>query len=148
MLLASTATVALGAYVIFRHTHPRRPRRGIQLAPVTLDQANANWGRASVYTSPLVIRYQEGNGGLTESLIHPKNIQGEQLANNRVRPDTVSAFCEKRQDICTFLVTDILMATDARTGEFIDDLYTYLGNAQPGGRAGASLWIMLARRVQ
>ncbi len=94
---------------------------------------HADWGRASVYASPLLVRYQDVTGDTIESVIHPKNIQGERISDSRVRPDAINAFCEVRQHLHTFRFTGILSAVDARTGEFIDDLYTYFGNAQPGG---------------
>ena len=131
--LVASLTIAMSAWTIRLSTHRRRYRPGIQLAPVMLDHADANWGRAAVFTSPLLIQYEEKDGEIRKSVIHPRNIQGEQISTNRVRPDIINAFCEVRQDIYTFRVSDIRSAVDARTGEFIDDLYTYLGSAQPGG---------------
>ena len=131
--LAASFTIASGAFAIRISTHRGRLRQGVQLAPVMLDHLNTNWGRASVFASPLVIHYQGNDGELSKSVIHPKNIQGERISSNRVRPDIINAFCEVRQDIHTFRIRDIQSAADARTGEFIDDLYTYLGSAQPGG---------------
>ena len=129
-VVAST-TIALSAIAWRRGGQRRRTRRGIQLAPVMLD--HSNWGRASVYRSPLLVCYQDVTGDPSESVIHPKNIQGERMSDSRVRPEAITAFCEARQHIHTFRYSGILSAMDPRTGEYIDDLYTYFGDAQPGG---------------
>ncbi len=83
--------------------------------------------------SPLLIRYQEDGGALSEHIIHPRTIRGETVFGRQVRPDIVTAFCEKTRLVQSFRYTAIIWAADAQSGEFIDDLYTYLGSAQPGG---------------
>jgi hypothetical protein len=90
-------------------------------------------GQAPVYRSPLRICYRDADGKLREATIHPKTIGGDSVASGAVRPEAVNAFCEETQTMQTFRFADIMWAADARTGDFVEDLYTYLGNAQPGG---------------
>ncbi len=88
---------------------------------------------APVPFSALVVRYREADGRLSEQVVHPKTIRGEQVGHGRVRPNVVNVFCERERSMRALRFDGILSAADLRTGEFIDDLYTYFGAAQPGG---------------
>jgi hypothetical protein len=107
--------------------------RGILLAPVALDHSGVSWGRAKVYISPLLIRYEAADGSQAETVVQPKNIQGPLTTGGKVRPDMLFAYCESRKGLFSFQLTEIVWAADLKTGDLIEDLFHYLGNAQPGG---------------
>ena len=115
-------------------SHKTRLRTaGSRLEPLLLDGERAGWSQAPVHGTPLVICYRELAGDVLESVIHPKSILGEKVPARGVRPDTVNAYCEAQQGMRAFRYTGILWAADAQSGELIEDLYHYLGGAQPGG---------------
>ncbi len=106
---------------------------GARLEPVLLDAERANWAQAPVHRTPLLIRYRDPASGVMEGIIHPKTIMGQRVPARGIRPDTVNAFCQTRQSMCSFDYEHIIWAADAQSGELIEDLYHYLGGAQPGG---------------
>ena len=93
----------------------------------------AGWTLAPVHQSPLIVRYREADGELTEGIVHPKSIRGEPVGPARVRPHVVNVYCEASQGMRALRLDRMLSAMDLRTEEFIEDLYNYFGSAQPGG---------------
>ena len=104
-----------------------------RLEPVLLDAERADWTQAPVHHTPLLIRYQDPHAEVMEGIIYPKTIMGQKLPARGVRPDMVNAFCQTRQAMRSFDYEHIVWAADAQSGELIEDLYHYLGGAQPGG---------------
>ncbi len=97
------------------------------------DHPEADWIQAAVPRSALVIVYEDAHGTPTEQVVHPKTIRGQRIGNGRVRPTVVNVFCERDRAMRALRIDRILSAADLRTGEFVDDLHTYFGSAQPGG---------------
>ena len=89
--------------------------------------------QAPVYGVDLLIRFREAGGALAETIITPKSIVGPRVKHGGVRPEAINAFCRTQRAMRTFRYDDIIWAADAFSGDLIDDLYHYLGGAQPGG---------------
>jgi hypothetical protein len=139
MFLPVAVSTVVGAALIAaassRHASQRARSKasGGRLEPVLLGGERADWAQAPVHGTALLIRYNEPSGEVWEGIIRPKTIMGQRVPSRGVRPDTVNAFCETRQTMRTFVYANIAWAADARSGELIEDLYHYLGGAQPGG---------------
>ncbi len=138
VFVPAVVSTVIGAALIAsasRHASQRARSKasGGRLEPLLLEGERADWSQAPVHGTALLIRYQETNGGVMEGIIQPKTIMGQRVAARGVRPDTINAFCQTRQAMRTFVTTNIVWAADAHSGELIEDLYHYLGGAQPGG---------------
>lgn len=70
----------------------------------------------------LLIKYTDSAGNTSERRI--SDIEPEE-------PGYIGAFCHERQEGRTFKVSRIVSAIDSETGEFIEDLYSYLGIEAP-----------------
>ena len=132
LALAAAGIVTLGIAWMKSQGSQTRVRRAPPLLMLP-DHPEADWRLAPVHISALVIRYRKAEGDLAEWIVHPKTIRGECVGNGRVRPTVVNAFCETEQGMRALRLERIVSAADLRTGDFIDDLYTYFGGAQPGG---------------
>ena len=86
-----------------------------------------------MYGVDLLIRFREPGGALVETVIAPKSIVGPRVKHGSVRPEVINAFCHSQHAMRAFRYDDIVWAADAWSGDLIDDLYNYLGGAQPGG---------------
>lgn len=125
---------ALAAWLI-----PRDARARTSRSPPSLRRPNpeqAGWGEATVPRAVLRIQYRDRAGAVTERTIRPIAIRGPAAGRRRVHPEAVHALCELRHATRTFRYAGIVWAMDPRSGEFIEDLYFYLGSAQPGGAPG------------
>jgi hypothetical protein len=130
--IVAMAVAVVLATVAMRMGPPQRPPPAAPPIPPPAPR-HSGPGQAPVYHSPLRICYRDAAGKLSEATIHPKTIGGDSVASGAVRPEAVNAFCEDTQAMQTYRFADIIWAADARTGDFVEDLYTYLGSAQPGG---------------
>ena len=129
---AIVAAIFLMTTVSHRRTRTSRFKTtGARLEPLPLDRSR--WSQAPVHVSPLLVCYREPTGELTEEVIHPKTISGRRVSSRGVRPDVVNALCRSQQTMRAFEYGNIVWAADVKSGEFIEDLYHYLGGAQPGG---------------
>ena len=131
---ATVSAVACGLVAIAltsNRTARLRATRG-RLEPVLLQTGALPLGQAAVYATPLRIRYRDLDGGISESVVVPKNIVGRKAARG-VRPDVVNVFCQGRQAMRSLRFEGILWAEDVHSGDLIEDLHSYFGGAQPGG---------------
>ena len=132
LVLASLATA--GWWV--RQPTRRMPQRRLPPPLLSPSDPEASWTQAPVPRSLLRLYYREEGGSLTNCVVHPRSIRGERIGENRVRLSVLNAFCEAEQGMRAFRFDRIERAADKLSGEFIDDLYTYLCSAQPGGAPG------------
>ncbi len=131
--IATAAAALTLASLVWRRPHAE-PATVRQPPPLMQpDDPEIDWVSGPVHRSPLLIRYQEPDGTLTEAVIRPKAIRGERVGKDRVRPRVVNATCDATRTAETYRLERIVSVADARSGEFIEDPYTYLGGAQPGG---------------
>ena len=144
VLLPAAAGIIAGGAVLANVASGREARRArfkttsARLDPVLQAQGNAAVVappvyQAPVYGAPLLIRYQEAGAEPAETIIVPKNIVGPRVYSRGVRPEVINAFCRSQQAMRAFRYDSILWAADVHSGDLIDDLYGYLGGAQPGG---------------
>ena len=131
LVMAIAGLVAASVWV----KQPTRRTSNRRLPPWLLlpSDPEAAWTQAPVPRSQLQLGYREESGSLTNCIVHPRSIRGELVGENRIRPSILNAFCETEQGMRAFRIDRIERAADTLSSEFIDDLYTYLCSAQPGG---------------
>ena len=136
MLLPAGAGIVAGAALVARRASGRAARSGrYKTTSARLDPAppGAPVAQAPVYGADLHIRFREPGGEFTETVITPKSIVGPRVRHGGVQPQMINAFCRTHRAMRVFRYEDILWAADALSGDLIEDLYHYLGGAQPGG---------------
>lgn len=134
-LLSSLAVLA-GILVAYSRRSDQRMRDrwyGHRLDPMVLGGDRASWSLAPVHAVRLLIHCEVDDGLAAERIIRPQSILGRKVRSRGVCPDVINAYCEAADTMKAYRFCDILWAADARSGEFIQDLYGYFGGAQPGG---------------
>ena len=130
-LVLLVASLAAGA--LMRQPARRSPRRSTPPRLLLPGDPEAAWTQAPVPGPRLRLDYREVSGSLTHCVVQPRSIRGEPVGENRVRLRVLNAYSETEQSVRAFRFERIERAADTLSGEFIDDLYTYLCSAQPGG---------------
>ena len=136
LALAAGAGLVAGAAFVARSASHRAARAGRhKTTSGRLEPARPGTpiSQAPVYGVDLLIRFREPGGALVETVIAPKSIVGPRVKHGSVRPEVINAFCHSQHAMRAFRYDDIVWAADAWSGDLIDDLYNYLGGAQPGG---------------
>ena len=81
----------------------------------------------AVPKAPLLIRYRDTKGDVTEREILPGSLHRTLgTGGTLIRPRLV-AYCKDRKATRTFIVGRIVWAANAETGELIDSIESYLG---------------------